>query len=160
DGAAEALGGQAALPVGGVAGLGAGRLARGRLDDGLGRLRRIGRGRDRGVGGVGAEARQGLAELRLQVADALLQGGRALLQRTNPRIALQTSRTGYQSPTLSIAALPSGSCATFSGERLPHFIRPNCRAICPSTFSTCPRVNCQASWANFNSNRCSSRYVP
>jgi len=114
----EAFGGQAALQVGGMAGLRPGLLASGRLDDGLGGLRRVGRGRDGGVGGVRAEARQGLPELRLQVADPLLQVGSAPLQGADPLVALPTSRTDYQSHNVSIAARPPSSCATLPGERL------------------------------------------
>jgi site-specific DNA recombinase len=86
EGGLHPLGRQQLLQMGRVPGLPAGPTPRLLLDDGLGRPRRIGRGREGGVGGIGVQA-------RLQVAHPLLQLGDHLHQR----LALRTARLPHAS---------------------------------------------------------------
>ncbi len=81
----QAFGRQASLQGGRMSGLAAGFFAGGLFDDGLGRLGRIGGGRQGGVGGV-------VLELLFEDADTLGERGELLLQTCDDRITLPASR--------------------------------------------------------------------
>jgi hypothetical protein len=80
----EALGWESPPEVGGVAQLSSGGASGGLLGGQLGGVERVGGGRDGGVGGVAAE-------LRFQLADAVLRGVETLAQVGDDLITLPTS---------------------------------------------------------------------
>ena len=82
----QTFGGQASLEGGRMSGLTAWFFSGRRFDDGLGCLRRIGGGRQRGVGSV-------LFKLFFEDANTLGQRGQLLLQACDDLITLPTSKT-------------------------------------------------------------------
>ena len=99
----ETLGRQSSLEGGRMSGLTAWFFSRGHFDDGLGRLRRVCGGRQRGVGGV-------LGQLFFESMDALLQGGESLLQAHNNLVTLPTSRTDRFVHTRILGTKGANSC--------------------------------------------------
>ena len=97
-----------------MSGLSAGFFAGGLFDDGLGRLGRIGGGRQRGVGGV-------FAELFFEGTDALSERGKLLLQACDDLVTLPTTRTRRRIHTRILGIEAASSCAKGkkSTERLP-----------------------------------------
>ena len=104
----DPFGGQQDFQAGGMTPLTAGLALGLLLDDGLGGMERIGRGRDRGVGGI-------LAEAGLQVKDTRLLGGDLLLEGSDGLIALTTAGAGGRAHTASIRM----RCQSVSAMGLP-----------------------------------------
>src|SRR6516165_8599023 len=87
-----------------MSGLGAGLFAGGLFDNGLGGLRRIGGGRQGGIGGV-------LVELFFQGADAFGQRDKLLLQACDDLVTLPTSGTSRRFHTRILGIEAASSCA-------------------------------------------------